>query len=118
MSILLRHNFLSVLVLLVTLILVQSCSVKPSRYSISQDKAPVRDPTASELQDIEPQALAYSRGGNKDYTVRGISYRVLKDVKGFEQTGIASWYGAKFHGHLTSNGETYNMFTLSAAHKS
>ncbi len=37
--------------------------------------------------------------------------------KGYKVEGLASWYGAKFHGHLTSNGETYDMYSMSAAHK-
>jgi len=42
---------------------------------------------------------------------------VLDEANNFEQTGIASWYGRKFHGHLTSNGELYDMYAMSAAHK-
>ena len=40
------------------------------------------------------------------------------DADGYVQRGIASWYGKKFHGHKTSNGETYDMYKMSAAHKS
>ncbi|MCU4675441.1 septal ring lytic transglycosylase RlpA family protein [Catenovulum sp. 2E275] len=58
-----------------------------------------------------------SRGGNKDYQVLGKHYKVLKTSEGFSEEGVASWYGKKFHGHLTSNGETYDMFAMSAAHK-
>ena len=42
---------------------------------------------------------------------------MLKTAENFSQTGIASWYGRKFHGHLTSNGEIYDMYAMSAAHK-
>ncbi len=42
---------------------------------------------------------------------------VLKSANNFKQTGIASWYGKKFHGHLTSNGEIYDMYSMTAAHK-
>ncbi|MCJ8313283.1 MAG: septal ring lytic transglycosylase RlpA family protein, partial [Saccharospirillaceae bacterium] len=45
-------------------------------------------------------------------------YKVLKSSDGYSATGIASWYGAKFHNHKTSNGETYDMYQLSAAHRS
>lgn len=95
-----------------------ACTVAPSRYQIHQDVAPNRLPSANEIKDITPQDIPYSRGGNKDYTVRGINYQVLDTHEDYQQTGIASWYGAKFHGHLTSNGEVYNMYGLSAAHKS
>ncbi|MDP2561253.1 septal ring lytic transglycosylase RlpA family protein [Psychrobium sp. 1_MG-2023] len=103
---------------LALVLLLGACSTPSSRYSISQDIAPERAPTAEEVRDITPTPEPYSRGGNKDYTVRGISYQVMKDSSNYQEEGIASWYGSKFHGHLTSNGETYNMFTLSAAHKS
>ena len=59
----------------------------------------------------------YSRGGNKNYTVLGKSYKVWSDVKSYEEIGTASWYGPGFHGNKTSNGETYNQKGFSAAHK-
>ena len=56
--------------------------------------------------------------GNKSpYIVFGKSYEVMQDSFGYLEIGIASWYGQKFHGRLTANGETYNMYRLSAAHK-
>jgi rare lipoprotein A len=88
-----------------------------SRYQQKHDSTPTRLPNKAELKDATPRAQAYSRGGNKDYRVRGKDYKVLTNAQGFEQTGIASWYGKKFHGHLTSNGEIYDMYAMSAAHK-
>ena len=41
----------------------------------------------------------------------------MKDAEGFTQEGIASWYGMKFHGHDTSNGETFDVYKMTAAHK-
>ena len=87
------------------------------RYQYAHDSTPSRLPNQAELKDAIPRAEAYSRGGNKHYQVRGIDYKVLNNALGFEQIGIASWYGKKFHGHLTSNGEIYDMYTMSAAHK-
>jgi rare lipoprotein A len=49
--------------------------------------------------------------------VFGKRYYVLDSSEGFVQRGIASWYGTKFHGRLTSSGETYNMYEMTAAHK-
>lgn len=51
------------------------------------------------------------------YTVNGERYFPLVDAKGFVQYGKASWYGKKFHGRKTSNGEIYDMYKKSAAHK-
>jgi rare lipoprotein A len=97
------------------IILISACST--SRYQDANDSIPSRLPNQSELQDAIARAEPHSRGGNKNYQVRGINYQVLNSAKGFEQTGIASWYGKKFHGHLTSNGEIYDMYAMSAAHK-
>jgi rare lipoprotein A len=51
------------------------------------------------------------------YTVYGKRYYPLSSSAGFTQRGLASWYGRKFHGRLTSNGERYNMYARTAAHK-
>ena len=53
----------------------------------------------------------------KPYKVFGKWYQPLPDSKGFRQRGIASWYGKKFHGKKTSNGEIYDMYAMTAAHK-
>lgn len=106
-----------IVAILLAVFLVGCSTNSGSRYQMSQDQAPPRLPTNVETSDIKVGYEPYSRGGNKDYTVRGISYQVLKDATNYVKTGNASWYGEKFHGHLTSNGEIYNMYTLSAAHK-
>ena len=56
-------------------------------------------------------------GHPKPYRVLGSWYQPIPNARGFEQTGIASWYGKKFHGRKTSNGEIYNMYAMTAAHK-
>ena len=55
--------------------------------------------------------------GTKPYKVLGKYYHPLASARGFSQKGIASWYGKQFHGRKTSNGEIYNMYKISAAHK-
>ncbi len=95
--------------------LLTACS--SSRYQHANDSAPSRLPNQAELKDAIPRTETYSRGGNKNYQVRGINYHVLSHAKNFEQIGTASWYGKKFHGYLTSNGEIYDMYAMSAAHK-
>lgn len=49
--------------------------------------------------------------------VLGKSYRVLDEAKGYIKRGVASYYGTKFHGRLTSNREVYDMYAFTAAHK-
>ncbi|MFQ3265999.1 MAG: rare lipoprotein A [Colwellia sp.] len=100
-------------VLLFTLL--SACS--SDRYQQKYDSTPTRLPSQAELKNAIARAEPYSRGGNKNYQVWGKPYQVLTSAQGFEQTGLASWYGKKFHGHLTSNGEIYDMYSMSAAHK-
>ncbi|BES72630.1 septal ring lytic transglycosylase RlpA [Marinobacter nanhaiticus D15-8W] len=109
--------------ILVLLAFLAGCASSPqpsssSRYSISQDRAPSGDFDASDLEDAVPRHEPYSRGGNKSpYTVWGKQYTVLADASSFVQRGTASWYGEKFHGHKTSNGEIFDMYQMTAAHK-
>ena len=68
----------------------------------------------------EPEAKQepLSRYGNPEsYLVDGVTYKVKPVRLGFKETGIASWYGRKFHGRLTSSGELFDMFQFTAAHK-
>ncbi|MBL4583754.1 MAG: septal ring lytic transglycosylase RlpA family protein [Pseudomonadales bacterium] len=75
-----------------------------------------------ELDEIEPVTAKYeprSRGGNRNpYTVLGKTYQLLPTNQQYREQGIASWYGTKFHGRKTANGERYDMRALSAAHRS
>ena len=70
-----------------------------------------RPPTTS------PSAAKKTKATQRPYTVMGKRYEPIDSHEGFSQEGIASWYGKDFHGKKTSNGETYNMYGLSAAHK-
>jgi len=56
-------------------------------------------------------------GYPKPYRVNGTWYQPIPHARDFEQVGVASWYGSQFHGRRTSNGETYDMYDLTAAHK-
>ncbi|ANW24995.1 hypothetical protein BA953_12735 [Vibrio coralliilyticus] len=94
------------------------CSSAPSkRYTIDDDIAPDAPMSVDHIEDANPQYEPYSLGGNSDYTLRGQRYQIIREPKGFTQEGQASWYGKKFHGHLTSNGEVYDMYSMTAAHK-
>lgn len=89
------------------------------RYSMSKDKAPESPPDVSQVPDAVPRYEPHSRGGNRSpYEVFGKSYSVMPSAEGYREQGTASWYGLKFHGHLTSNGEVYDMYEMTAAHKS
>lgn len=97
------------------LVLITGCS--SDRYSYANDHHPDDIPELAHVENVVPRYEPYSRGGNKNYRVRGKDYKVLNGITEFTEHGEASWYGNKFHGHLTANGERYDMFAMSAAHK-
>lgn len=89
------------------------------RYARVSDAYPEEPPDVSRVPDAVPRIEPRSRGGNRSpYQVWGQSYRVLDDARGYRGAGIASWYGEKFHGYATANGEIYDMYKMSAAHRS
>ncbi|MBL7002647.1 MAG: septal ring lytic transglycosylase RlpA family protein [Gammaproteobacteria bacterium] len=54
---------------------------------------------------------------SKSYIVGGKQYYIMDSADGYVKRGVASWYGKKFHGRKTANGEIYDMFAMTAAHK-
>jgi len=69
--------------------------------------------------DAIPREEPRSRYGNGPYyRVNGESYKVLDSSYGYHERGVASWYGKKFHGRMTSSQEPYDMYAMTAAHKS
>lgn len=69
------------------------------------------------IDDAQPRREPITRAGNKSpYTVLGKTYRLLPTSKGYRARGTASWYGSKFHGESTANGETYDAMAMTAAH--
>jgi len=97
--------------LLALVLLAGGCATKPTpeqRRAIDPDSVP----------DAVPRVEPRSRYGNPPtYEVFGKRYATLRESRGFVDRGIASWYGEDFHGKRTSNGETYDMLAMTAAHK-
>lgn len=88
-----------------------------SRYSQAKDSAP-KGPVPVTFKEVKPKNEPFSRYGNPDsYTVEGKNYRVMRNAGGYKARGTASWYGTKFHKRKTSSGEKYDMYALTAAHK-
>ena len=98
---------------------IAGCATQPdSRYSYRHDAPPEVPLTAEQIPDIVPRADPITAAGNKSpYEVRGKTYRVMPDYRGYRERGVASWYGRKFNGHATSNGEIFDYYKLTAAHK-
>ncbi|MEO7200121.1 MAG: septal ring lytic transglycosylase RlpA family protein [Dokdonella sp.] len=90
------------------------------RYKQAQDGGPaIPEIDISSLREPEPKAEPRARYGNKSpYSVLGKTYTVMPDASGYVERGIASWYGHKFHGYMTSSFEPYDIYQFSAAHKS
>lgn len=90
---------------------------KHNRYTIPQDGAPNTQKTVNFKEPV-PKQEPLSRYGNPvEYKVDGHSYEVMKNPGGYKTRGVASWYGTKFHKQRTSSGEPYNMYVMTAAHK-
>lgn len=84
-----------------------------------RDSAPSGSVSIPDLPgDAVPRPEPRSRYGNGPvYEVLGQTYRVMDTGSGYKERGVASWYGKKFHGRLTSNREPYDMYEMTAAHK-
>jgi rare lipoprotein A len=80
--------------------------------------APAGKPDLSAVPDAVPRYELRSRHGNPPfYDVQGKRYFVLASAEGYVERGVASWYGPSFHGVNTSMGERYDMYAMTAAHK-
>ena len=83
----------------------------------SQDGAPA-GPIPVSFKKVIPKREPISHYGNPSaYEVMGKKYEVMTNTTGYKNRGIASWYGTKFHSGRTSSGEKYDMYALTAAHK-
>jgi peptidoglycan lytic transglycosylase len=103
--------------LMLTLVL-GACAQFPTAPGSGQDYGPSQPVDVSQVPDAVPENLPRSRFGNPaSYTVDGKTYHVLPDCAGYHDRGIASWYGMKFHGGRTSDGDTYDMYAMTAANK-
>lgn len=111
--------------LLLAVVALQGCAVsgllkgsEPASGTLSSDGPPLVERDVSRLPMPVPKAEPrIPRGNVSPYRVFGIEYEVMPTAEGYEEVGTASWYGRKFHGRLTSSGEPYDMFALTAAHK-
>ena len=98
-----------------SVVLLAACATS---FDDEVDSGPSVAPDLGHVQEPTPRKEPRSRYGNpKSYTVLGRTYHVLDSADGFVERGIASWYGNKFHGRRTSSGEPYDMYAMTAAHK-
>lgn len=103
------------LLLLTSALLLGACS---SKAPAPGDGGPARPVDVSHVPDAVPRVEPPSRYGNPaSYEVYGQRYHTLRTSAGYTERGVASWYGTKFHGRRTSSGEPYDMYAMTAAHK-
>ncbi len=75
-------------------------------------------PSLMDVPDAKPQIESIPRGSpNRSYQLNGQCYAPMAAQSTYKQRGLASWYGPGFHGKRTANGEVYNMYGMTAAHK-
>jgi rare lipoprotein A len=95
----------------------QPSSVARAGAYYKDDGPPAAVPAElDQIPDAQPRDEPMHRFANRPYTVFGVDYTPMTQRSPMNQRGLASWYGRKFHGQKTANGETYDMFAMSAAH--
>jgi len=96
-----------------------ACGTLPEMTRSEPSDGPPRHAVdISSIPDAVPRAEPFSKYGNPDsYLVGYQRYYVLSNNAGYVERGVASWYGTKFHGKRTSSGEPYDMYAMTAAHK-
>ncbi|MEO1946958.1 MAG: septal ring lytic transglycosylase RlpA family protein [Methylophilaceae bacterium] len=100
-------------------------SVKPSKKTSTSnnggyygsDGPPAKPPSnLDKIPNATPKVEALYKYSSKPYVALGEKYIPLKTAKGYKRRGVASWYGKMFHGKKTAIGETYDMYSMTAAH--
>ena len=109
----------SALAVLALVLQLAACATRPTTRPPGRDGAPEQVPpglerTPNATPRLEPLRVG---GPNKPYEVFGVRYTPVSTDLPMTDAGLASWYGRKFHGQPTSSGEIYDMFLMTAAHK-
>ncbi|MBA3015511.1 MAG: septal ring lytic transglycosylase RlpA family protein [Proteobacteria bacterium] len=104
------RKYTVIITLFVVAVMLHGCASKvPYSYTPQPKSLPVPSRKESAVRYVPPT--------QRPYTIDGKTYYPIPSAYGYEEIGVASWYGPQFHGRKTSNGETYDMRGLTAAHK-
>jgi rare lipoprotein A len=105
--------------LTIALLALSGCSTRGVKTYQNYDSAPQAKTYSEDKNSHSPSMdkKTYTHPTMRPYVIRGIKYYPTVVSVGDRFTGNASWYGPDFHGKKTSNGETYNMYDMTAAHK-
>ncbi|WP_439107599.1 septal ring lytic transglycosylase RlpA family protein [Congregibacter sp.] len=110
---------LALLLALSAITALYGCSSSDPKVAWEGDGAPIADLDPEAVADAVPRPDPILRAGNTSpYSIDGVEYHVLDSAEGYSEKGIASWYGTKFHGNKTANGEVYDLYLATAAHRS
>ncbi len=91
-------------------------TAKPGGYYLDDGPGDNLPTNLEQIPDAIPRIETLHRGANRPYTIFGKTYAPNVSSDQFRQSGVASWYGKKFHGQKTSTGEIYDMYAMTAAH--
>ncbi len=112
------NKSITALLLLPACALLPGCAAKQVAVpNLPPTERQVQIPATSKSTPPPPPSSAYIPATQRPYQIDGKTYYPLPSAEGFAQDGRASWYGNPFHGRKTSNGETYDMHGMTAAHK-
>lgn len=97
-------------------LLLNGCATRTPCYQ--KDGPPPFDVDVSKIPNAKPKVERRAKYGNMSiYRVKGQNYCVMQNAKHYEERGMASWYGMRFHKLRTSSGEPYDLLAMTAAHK-
>lgn len=107
---------IKITIFIICAILITGCASRSGGYY--QDDGPQAKVPANiaSIPNAVPKIEQHKPANFRPYSVFGVSYSPIAENQSYRQKGIASWYGKKFHGQKTANGEIYDMYAMTAAH--
>ncbi len=102
--------------LLATLIVLAGCASRTGGYYKDDGPGSHIPANIDAIPDAVPHVELHAAANLRPYSVFGVRYTPIAEDQSYREEGVASWYGRKFHGEKTANGETYDMYAMTAAH--
>jgi rare lipoprotein A len=93
-----------------------SASAKSGGYYLDDGPGDNPPPDIDSIPDAVPHAEALLARANRPYSALGTNYTPMTSYVPYKQSGVASWYGKRYHGQKTSSGEIYDMYGMTGAH--
>lgn len=105
-----------IIALIACAIFIAGCASRSGGYYKDDGPGAHVPANIASIPDAIPRVEQHKAANFRPYTVFGVRYTPIGENQSYQQQGIASWYGKKFHGQKTANGETYDMYAMTAAH--